>query len=136
MLDNLAQVCSICPVTRTLGPCGIIYALAKGRAYAWKIENCQHKQIGLENFLHFALVILQLCCSGPAETTIANPNSITTSVSGLNKVGNYVFVLTVGDAEGEKATDDVTIIVNESMYHDVSDCRCTAQKSPIKRGCL
>ena len=58
--------------------------------------------------------VTNLHFSGPTKTVMANPQSIVTSVSGLNATGNYVFSLTVGDEEGEKSSDDVTIIVNES----------------------
>ena len=39
-------------------------------------------------------------------------------MSGLNTPGNYVFVLTVGDEEGESSRDDVTIIVNEGRSRE------------------
>jgi hypothetical protein len=49
--------------------------------------------------------------SGPAQGTITDSTSASTTVTGLGQ-GTYVFRLTVTDNGGAMATDDVTIIVN------------------------
>jgi len=51
--------------------------------------------------------------SGPSQFTIATPATIGTAVSNL-VVGVYVFRLTVNDANGSSATDDITVTVNGS----------------------
>ncbi|MGN6419691.1 MAG: PKD domain-containing protein [Pseudobacter sp.] len=51
--------------------------------------------------------------SGPAEGTIAAPNSANTAVNSL-AVGTYVFRLKVTDDKGATAQDDVTVTVNKT----------------------
>ncbi|MBO9635169.1 MAG: T9SS type A sorting domain-containing protein, partial [Chitinophagaceae bacterium] len=51
--------------------------------------------------------------SGPAEGTIAAPNSVSTAVNSL-AVGTYVFRLKVTDNKGATAQDDITVTVNKS----------------------
>lgn len=49
--------------------------------------------------------------SGPATFTITNPNSSSTTITGL-VAGTYVFRLTVTDDDGAQDTDEITITVN------------------------
>ena len=49
--------------------------------------------------------------SGPASGTITNPDSVSTTVTGLVE-GSYTFRLAVTDNEGATATDDLLITVN------------------------
>ncbi|MGN6511883.1 MAG: PKD domain-containing protein, partial [Chitinophaga sp.] len=52
--------------------------------------------------------------SGPATATIQNAGSASSGISQLTAAGQYTFRLTVTDDKGLKATDDVTITVNEA----------------------
>ncbi len=49
--------------------------------------------------------------SGPAGGTITTPNSVSTTITGLQQ-GTYVYRLRVQDAQGLFDTDELTIIVN------------------------
>jgi gliding motility-associated-like protein len=49
--------------------------------------------------------------SGPSSSSIANPNNLTTIVSGLSSVGEYVFSLTVTDDQGASNSETVSVIV-------------------------
>ena len=51
--------------------------------------------------------------TGPASYSIADPNSLATTLSGL-VAGTYVFRLTVTDDKGASADDDVNVIVNNN----------------------
>jgi len=49
--------------------------------------------------------------SGPSTSTVTNPNNLTTAVSGLSSVGEYVFSLTVTDDQGASNSETVSVIV-------------------------
>lgn len=51
--------------------------------------------------------------TGPASYSIADPNSLATTLSGL-VAGTYVFRLTVTDDKGASADDDINVIVNNN----------------------
>jgi hypothetical protein len=48
---------------------------------------------------------------GPVTASIVSPSSVTTTVTGLTKVGNYLFTLTATDNNNKQATSAVTVVV-------------------------
>lgn len=56
--------------------------------------------------------------SGPSNFTITNPNSVSTTITGLVQ-GVYVFRLTVTDNNGAQDSDDMQVTVNAAVSSDI-----------------
>lgn len=57
--------------------------------------------------------------SGPSQWTLSDPTKVTTALSGM-VAGSYAFRLTVTDNSGAIATDDISVIVNNSVPVDTT----------------